>query len=125
MNSVANRPARLNNIIVLRAIATIAVVIFHCYCEWTTAGRFQCPIGSIYEFIFRVVLIGRMPLFVFVSGYLFSHLILDRGKYTTFRGFVKNKFERLLVPFFVFSGILSLLVCVPAAALAEPNGRRI
>ena len=99
---------RLNNIVILRSVAAIEVVVYHCYIEWIQDGWFQSPIGPLYNYIFRVVFSGRMPLFVFVSGYLFSHLVLDRGKYAIFRGFLKNKFERLLLPLLVFGGIMSL-----------------
>ena len=49
-----------------------------------------------------------MPLFFFISGYLFSHLVIDRGKYESFSGFIKNKVQRLLIPCVVFIGVMSL-----------------
>ena len=43
-----------------------------------------------------------MPMFVFVSGFLFSHL-LSLGKYSTWKELVRKKAQRILLPFLVFS----------------------
>lgn len=103
---------KLQNIVILRSFAILAVVLYHCYCPWLDAWNwFSCDCRKVYSFIFEVALVGRMPLFVFVSGYLFSHLIIDRGKYKTFWAFLNNKFKRLLIPCFTFSAIMSLALC--------------
>ncbi len=69
---------------------------------------FECPCRKVYSFILDVLFVGRMPLFVFVSGYLFAHLVIDRGKYKTFKGFVSNKVKRLLIPCLTFTGLLCI-----------------
>ena len=51
--------------------------------------------------IIRVVYMFHMPLFFFLSGYLYK-------KNTDTKGFVKNKFQQLMVPYFV-----SLFVLAP------------
>lgn len=100
---------QLKNIIVLRSFAIIMVVLYHCYCPWLYAWDwYSCPIRGIYSFLVETALVGRMPLFVFVSGYLFSHLYLDRGKYRSFRGFLTNKIKRLLVPCLLFTALMSI-----------------
>lgn len=102
---------KLNNIIVLRSFAILAVVVYHCYCPWLFVWDwYKCPARPIYSFIMEVVLVGRMPLFVFVSGYLFSHLFLDRGKYHNFIGFLQNKSKRLLIPLLFFSCLMTLIL---------------
>lgn len=109
MKPAAPNLPRLNNIVVLRSFAIIAVVLYHCYCPWMSEWNwFECKCRPIYSFILEVMFVGRMPLFVFVSGYLFSHLVIDRGKYTSFLGFVNNKFQRLLIPCLVFTGLMCL-----------------
>jgi fucose 4-O-acetylase-like acetyltransferase len=45
---------------------------------------------------------ANMPLFTCLSGYLFAHLYESKkDSYTTFRGILKNKFNRLVVPFLI------------------------
>lgn len=101
------KSSKLQNIVILRTFAIIAVVLYHCYCPWMSSWNwYYCPMRNLYSFIFETILIGRMPLFVFVSGYLFSYLYISRGKYHTFTGFIENKFKRLLVPCIVFTGVL-------------------
>ena len=94
---------QLQNIVIIRSFAILSVVLYHSYCPWLYAWNcFDCEIRPFYSFIFETVMVGRMPLFVAVSGYLFAHLFLDRGKYGNFTAFVKNKLIRLLLPAFVF-----------------------
>lgn len=100
---------KLQNVIILRSFAIMAVVLYHCYSPWLTAWNWaDTPARPYYSFIMEVMLVGRMPLFVFVSGYLFSHLFIDRGKYHEFTSFISNKFKRLLVPMLLFSGLMAV-----------------
>lgn len=46
-----------------------------------------------------------MPMFVFVSGYLFAFLIA-KNKYPTFGYLIKNKTKRILLPYFLFGIIM-------------------
>lgn len=108
----ANRQ-KLQNIVILRSFAIIAVVLYHSYCPWMSSWNwYECPIRNLYSFIFETILVGRMPLFVLVSGYLFSYLYFARGKYHSFVDFIKNKFKRLLVPCIVFTGLLCVCLQV-------------
>lgn len=102
---------RLQNIVVLRSFAMIAVVLYHCYCPWLNAWDwYTTDARPLYSIIFETMLVGRMPLFVAVSGYLFAHLYIDRGKYHNFKSFLNNKFQRLLVPCILFSALMSIVL---------------
>lgn len=106
---MSSKLPQLKNIIVLRSFAIIAVVLYHCYSPWLYAWDwYSCPIRGIYSFIMETFLVGRMPLFVCVSGYLFSHLYIDRGKYHSFPAFLSNKIKRLLVPCLLFTALMCL-----------------
>ena len=108
MEKVTKLP-QLQSVAILRAFAILAVVLNHCYSPFFKAWDwYPCELSSQYSFIFDYVLAGRMPLFFFISGYLFSHLVIDRGKYTSFKGFLENKLKRLLLPCVIFIGIMSL-----------------
>ena len=111
MSTINIKQPKLQNIVVLRSFAIIAVVLYHCYCPWLKAWDwYECEYRALYSYIFETILVGRMPLFVCVSGYLFSHLYIDRGKYHEFGAFIKNKVKRLLVPCFLFTGLMCLIL---------------
>lgn len=104
---------KLQNIVILRSFAIIAVVLYHSYSPWLSSWNwYDCPVRNIYSYIFETALIGRMPLFVFVSGYLFSFLYITRGKYHNFIDFIQNKIKRLLVPCILFTGLLCVCLQV-------------
>lgn len=108
-NLESKNKQQLQNVVIIRSFAIIAVVLYHCYCPWLKAWNwYSCPVRPLYSFVFECLLVGRMPLFVTVSGYLFAHLFLDRGKYQTFWLLVKNKTRRLLVPCLLFIGLMCL-----------------
>lgn len=90
----------------LRSISIIFVVFFHVY------GYFYADhipgIADVYKetyfWINQCVFINvAMPMFTFISGYLFEYLYREKGKYQEFLPFIKNKFMRLWLPFFIFS----------------------
>lgn len=100
---------KLYNVVILRSFAIVAVVLYHCFCPWLYAWDW---LGSnwrpLYSYIFEGILVGRMPLFICVSGYLFSYLFNEKGKYNTFTSFIKNKTRRLLLPCALFSLIYGM-----------------
>lgn len=64
-------------------------------------------IVSIYQDLYympnQCILVNiAMPMFIFISGYLFEFL-LQRGKYPTWGNLVKKKCMRLLLPYLIFS----------------------
>ena len=100
---------KLDYISILRSLSIIMVVIFHVY-GYMFADHFPNTkevYTEIYFWITTCVLINiAMPLFTFISGFLFEYLYVDKGKYRDFLPFAKNKFSRLLVPYFVFGIIM-------------------
>ena len=99
---------RLLDISLLRVISIVAVVAFHVY-GMMYADHFPKS-KDLYHQIYwtwnQCGLINiAMPMFVFVSGYLFAFL-MRKGKYPTFGALLKNKIKRLLLPYFVFGLIM-------------------
>lgn len=99
---------QLQNIVLLRSFAIVAVVVNHCFTPGLGWEWYHSEHYPLFSLIFESVLSGRMPMFVCVSGYLFSYLLRERGKYQTLRGFLGNKFKRLLLPCLLFSVIMSV-----------------
>lgn len=103
--SVGNQ--RLENLSIIRGLSIIVVVAFHAYgmmyVHFDDATNLMY--SRIYEKVNQSVLICiAMPMFVFVSGFLFSYL-LSLGKYYTWKELVRKKGQRILLPFLIFSWI--------------------
>ena len=95
---------KLIDIAILRTFAIVCVVFFHVY-GMMYANHFPASKDIYASMYFRVVQCGliniAMPLFLFISGYLFVYL-LQKGKYSTFGDLLKNKVQRVLLPYFIF-----------------------
>lgn len=96
---------KLNYISLLRSLSIIVVVFFHVY-GYMYADHFintKEVYNQTYYWINQCLFINiAMPMFTFISGYLFEYLYTDKKKYREFLPFVKNKFMRLWLPFFIF-----------------------
>lgn len=90
----------------LRTIATISVVAWHCFfCPMFGWGIVEEQSGMKPFRLINSFFIPNadMPLFTFLSGYLFFMLREEKGKYKEFKPFLFNKIKRLLLPFLFFS----------------------
>ena len=96
---------RLDDISILRVLCIIIVVFFHCYGMMYAESHFPATV-SVYDRLYFIpnqcVFINiAMPMFIFVSGYLFQYLLM-KGKYHTWSDLLKKKGLRILLPYFVF-----------------------
>lgn len=103
---------KLYDVVVLRSFAIVMVVAYHAYglVYWGLFPEMTEKFKDLYYDVNEYVVNFRMPLFVFISGYLFSFLEREKGKYPTFMALLKNKFRRLIVPYFVFATIYILTI---------------
>jgi peptidoglycan/LPS O-acetylase OafA/YrhL len=102
---------QLNDVVILRAFAIITVVVYHSYgiyCKGECVLDITTEYGGLYKQFLLNFFAFRMPLFVFVSGYLFAHLYWNKGKYKKMFPFIKNKSKRLLLPYSIFSILLGI-----------------
>lgn len=96
---------RLDDISILRVLCIIVVVFFHCYGMMYADAHFPYT-KTLYERIYFIpnqcIFINiAMPMFVFLSGYLFEYL-LQRGKYPKWKNLLHKKGLRVLLPYFLF-----------------------
>lgn len=96
---------RLDDISILRVLCILVVVFFHCYGMMYADAHFPNTV-SVYESLYFIpnqcIFINiAMPMFVVVSGYLFSYL-LQLGKYPTWGNLLRKKGLRILLPYFLF-----------------------
>ena len=95
----------------LRLLAVLLLVTWHCFfCVIFIWGVVEPnPKILFLRYLSRFMMPDAvMPLFTFVSGYLFYALYFDREKYRVFKNFIKSKIKRLLIPFAIFSVLIVL-----------------
>ena len=93
----------------LQVIGIILVVFGHSFHEYPDNAYGQSLL------IYRLCYNFRMPLFMFVSGFLMMYTEFMKEKTLSFRRFGLVKVKRLLIPYFV----LTLLTYFPRASLSD------
>ncbi len=97
---------RIRFISFLQILGVILVILGHSLHEYP---------GDFHQFWFyRMFQTVRMPLFVFISGFLFMISMMKKGDSVSFVGFVKNKTQRLLLPYF----FLAVVTFVPRSLMS-------
>ena len=103
---------RIHTISVMRVLAMIMIVSFHSLCfythRWWRLGGTYIPIWDKTATLLDTI---DLPMFVFISGFLFGHLYI-KGKYHERWAFIQGKARRLLVPYF-FWGFF-LIISMPS-----------
>ena len=96
---------RLDDISILRVCCILVVVLFHCYGMMYAEAHFPETVSVYKQWYFTlnqcVFINSAMPMFVFISGYLFEYL-LQKGKYPNMGNLLQKKGVRILLPYFVF-----------------------
>ena len=87
----------------IKVIATLLVVIGHVTKFYNTGGGIvdiqpNPIIGGTANLIYSF----HMPLFVFISGAIYSFNVNIMGKYNDIRNFLISKFKRLMIPYFIW-----------------------
>lgn len=109
MSPQIDRKSNLQNVALLRVLATFSIVVWHTYCSYICWDVANSPANSFYARLFtRAFPDANMPLFTFIAGYLFCFLLKEKGKYQRFKEFLINKTHRLLIPFLVLGSIINL-----------------
>lgn len=96
----------LEHMNLLRTIGISIVVLRHSFGPYTKSWNIE---GYDYNFIADItgsyISTISMPLFVFISGYIFCFLRNSLSKYSTFYLLLYKKSRRLLVPYLFFAPI--------------------
>lgn len=110
MNEQVSKSNKLYNISLLSFIALIFVILGHSGCIY--AGIWDYKIfnnsSKIIKYITQYIYSFHMPLYMFISGYLYYYNKVILGKYGSFKEFIKNKAKRLLIPY-VITGIFFMI----------------
>ena len=110
----------LHYISLLRVSSMLLIVLFHSMCfyigEWWYLGTNVVPL--LKTIAFPIEQIG-LTTFVFISGFLYGYMYIERGKYRDVLPFLNKKILRLLIPYF-FWGVL-MIITMPAVHISWIN----
>lgn len=111
---------KLNEIVLIRVFTILSVVLGHSmivYSSLWTAYDMRVP-SPFFNNLKDVINIYQMPLFIFVSGYLFYFLRIEKEKYAKFSDFFVGKAKRLLIPF----AVVGVFYMIPLRLLGHYSG---
>lgn len=102
---------RFNDISILRVSAMLMVVFYHCLCPYSIWDGTDFYIGfhvPIWDVVDGMLLQIHLPIFFLISGYLYGYK-RNLGGYSDNVKFVKDKIQRVLVPYAIVGLFLCLL----------------
>lgn len=101
---------KIRSVSVMRVIAMLMIVCFHSLCfythRWWIFGGVYIPLWDKIASCLDAI---DLPMFFFISGYLFGYLYVFGDKYRDKNKFLFAKFKRLLIPYF-FWGVFLIIV---------------
>lgn len=104
----ARKKPFLKFIAYLQIIGIILVVFGHSFHQYPD-GNYGMSL-----LIYRMMYNFRMPLFMFVSGFLLTYTALGKGE-MSLKGFAYSKLKRLMLPYFV----LTFVTYLPRVAMSQ------
>ncbi|WP_036153544.1 acyltransferase family protein [Maribacter forsetii] len=107
MNKSLHQEINIDNLALIRVFALVLVVLRHSFAPfmglWNLPDIY--PNSEITQIIGKYISTISMPLYVFISGVLFSFLRNKLHKYETFQILIKKKTKRLVIPYLFFAPI--------------------
>ncbi len=105
----------LKNCTFVKTNCMLLVVLYHSILYWNGNWFIGQPIIECKTLSFLADWLNTFHVytFTFVSGYLFYFGKYEMGKYTSFKIFLKQKFKRLMVPYFFVSLIWVIPISMP------------
>ena len=93
---------RMLSVSLLRVMSMLMIVLFHCMFfntgEWSV---YPCTIpNEITKSVASIIVSIALPMFFFISGFLFTYIYKYKNGYRDWRLFTWNKLKRLILPTF-------------------------
>lgn len=103
----------LNEVSFMRPILLVLLVSYHAFAPYISSLKsWSLPEGfhlvEIYDWIGLLSRAFRLEGFVFISGYIFTFQLVEKKKFSSLKSLFTSKFQRLLIPSFIFSAIYIL-----------------
>lgn len=100
-----NNKKNLDEVSLIRPILIVLLVLYHAFAPW--CGAWSAFNGyepnEIYWWIGKSAYSFLLPMFVFISGYIWAFQREALNKIDTFKQLAIKKFKRLYVPSLLFS----------------------
>lgn len=91
-----------------KVLLSFLVVLGHVFKMYSPETAINTGVEcNFLRFVYRWIYTFHMPAFILISGFVFQEC-KECGKYSKYILFVKNKFGRLMVPYFSFAAMLVL-----------------
>lgn len=97
---------RLEDYETMKGITMLLVVFAHVTRMFAPQGVVPITYSPLLTEITNFIYVFHMPAFVAVTGAVYYFVKREKGKYRDEKAFIKNKFERLLIPFLFFSFVV-------------------
>lgn len=112
----------LNNIALLRTFAILIVVLGHSMIVYQYSWGIYTPFvkSSFFNSIKTYIDTFQMPLFIFISGYMYYYCKKECGKYNIFSLFTFDKVKRLLIPYIC----VAFIYVLPIRMMTDYSGYR-
>lgn len=94
---------RLVDLDVMKGLTILLVVFAHVTRMYTPKGVVQIGYSASLEALTNFIYLFHMPAFVMITGAVYFFVKRELGKYKDQKGYIQNKFVRLIVPFLFFS----------------------
>lgn len=98
-----------NAISLMRVLSMLYIVFYHSICFYGVWKRFPNLVTYEYIDLWREASYVALYSFVFISGYLFGYLYINKCKYRDRSVFLKSKFNRLLWPYIFWALLVVFL----------------
>lgn len=112
-NTTTNFPQRqnLDEVSFIRPILIVLLVLYHALAPWCGAWRVFDGYESneVYWWIGKTAYSFMLPMFVFISGYVWAFQRESLGKVDSLKQLALKKFKRLYIPSLLFSVMYVLL----------------
>lgn len=102
---------RLDEICFIRPVLIVLLIVFHSFAPWAnTWPPFEGIVyNDFYLWIAQITYACMLPMFVFISGYLFSYQRNELNRVKSIKTLAVSKFKRLIIPSIVFSFLYQLI----------------
>lgn len=89
---------KLLSVSYLRVGAMLMVIYFHCLCHfatyWNAPEGLLVPEHDALGYLLNAI---DMPMFIYISGYLYAYLYFRKNKYHDNAAFLRGKARRLML----------------------------
>ena len=117
---IPRKQGYLNNISLLRTFAILIVVLGHSMVVYQYNWGIYNPLvkSSFFNALKTYIDTFQMPLFIFISGYMYFYCRKECGKYKKFGKYSFGKIKRLLVPYIC----VAIMYVLPIRIMTDYKG---